>query len=512
MKRAFAIGLLSLPLTVPAPAADRPAAEPPQFLLYDGPSGVSRDHWNRGIALRWQHPLGDWRDAAGEPQGAKPFATLAVKPADATKRVEIDVTALAREWTKSGNTGALLRAAGGSAEFASREGDAAQRPLLIVTTDRGKFTCPPTADATLASSTFKPLGEQPTLVVTKPGTSAVLRFDLAAVDGTPTAATLALTVNKAADPASIDVMRLDAPAVGVIGKPIPGLAKDFPRDNGIVAHKDVIVATDFGDGWQKYFGGTIRNPAFARDDALGSTYIRGQFTKGEVGSASLEYRFSSRKEPEPEEAYFRYYVYLEDDWGSLVDGNKMPGLAGRYGVWNGRLWNPTAGNGGARTTGLVTMTPRGENRSGWSMRTTTHAKPPDENPYREWTAVQTYAYHADQAGHFGDGWRWGGTLLAKNRWYCIEQYAKLNSIDGPLDDLGNGTGKKDGVFRAWVDGVPVLEKTNVRFRHNAKIKIDEVWLNWYHGGTKPAAAEHHYRMSNVVVARSYIGPMAPQEK
>src|SRR5688572_1665137 len=150
MHRRLATVLLSF--TLPT-LADAPPA-PPQFLLYDGPSGVSRDHWNRGIGVRWQHPLGDWRDAAGDVQGSKPFATLVVKPADAGKRVEIDVTGLAREWAKTGNTGALLRAAGGSAEFASREGDAAQRPLLVVTTERGRFTCPPVADATLAGSTY----------------------------------------------------------------------------------------------------------------------------------------------------------------------------------------------------------------------------------------------------------------------------------------------------------------------------------------------------------------------
>jgi len=70
------------------------------------------------------------------------------------------------------------------------------------------------------------------------------------------------------------------------------------------------------------------------------------------------------------------------------------------------------------------------------------------------------------------------------------------------------TGKRNGIVRAWVDGVLVFEKTDIRFRLNEGIKINEVWLNWYHGGRKPAAATHHWRMSNVVVARSYIGPMS----
>lgn len=500
--KAFAALLLCL-----CPAVG--AAELVEGVLYDGPSGVARDHWNRGIAIAWRNKGGDWRDAAGTAQGDKAFATTQMGAKDAT--VELDATELVRQWKAGVNGGAFLRAGEGGCELVSRESeDAARRPVLMVKTAGGEVECACTADATITGSTYKSLGGEAALVVSKPGSSAVMQFDLSKVAGEVKSARIRLSVSKVRGQCRLELMRLDAPELQMKGEVRQGLAKDFVKDAKIASHADVVFATDFaGEDWRKkyFLDGQITNPTFGTDAELGSTYIRGQFVKGDVGSCSLAYRWSTRKLPEPEEIYFRYYVLLEEDWGSLVDGNKMPGLAGRYGVWNGRIWSPVTGNGGSPTTGLVTKKGEREVLSGWSMRGVGLGKPADENPYRDRVAVITYAYHADQKGIYGDDWRWGTVLLEKNRWYCIEQYAKMNSVAVPLDGLGNGKGEKNGVLRVWVDGVQVFEKSDIRFRHNQKIKIDEVWLNWYHGGTKPAEATHHYRMGNVVVAKSYIGPM-----
>jgi hypothetical protein len=338
-----------------------------------------------------------------------------------------------------------------------------------------------------------------------------LQFDLSKVKGTVTSAALSLHPQKRWGDCELELMRLDPPTIHTGGKPLLGIAQKYPLDKGIAAHPDVVFATDFaGDDWRTrlFTEGRVSDPTFGRDAMLNSTYIRGQFIKGDVGSCSLDYRWTTHKQPEPEEIYFRYYVLLEKDFGSTVDGNKMPGLAGRYGRWNGRYWSPCGGNGGDRTTGLVSATDKGPERCGWSMRGVALGKPADDNPYRELVPVITYAYHADQAGCYGDDWRWATVLLEKDRWYSIEQYVKVNTIEGPFDKAGNGTGRRDGVLRVWLDGVQVFEKTDIRFRHHPDIKIDEVWLNWYHGGTRPAAATHHWRMANVVVARSYIGPLA----
>ena len=43
--------------------------------------------------------------------------------------------------------------------------------------------------------------------------------------------------------------------------------------------------------------------------------------------------------------------------------------------------------------------------------------------------IGTYCYHAEQPGYYGDVWLWQEGyrgFLERNRWYCVEQYVKLN--------------------------------------------------------------------------------------
>lgn len=78
----------------------------------------------------------------------------------------------------------------------------------------------------------------------------------------------------------------------------------------------------------------------------------------------------------------------------------------------------------------------------------------------------------------------------------MEQYLKLND-----------PAKNDGVLRAWIDGRPAFEKTNIRFRVNDQLKIEQVWMNLYHGGSRPSPYDQHLYIDNVVIAKSYIGMM-----
>jgi hypothetical protein len=125
--------------------------------------------------------------------------------------------------------------------------------------------------------------------------------------------------------------------------------------------------------------------------------------------------------------------------------------------------------------------------------------PPEGNPLAGLVPVGNYVYHADMPGTYGDIWNWldgYGGLLEKNRWYCLEQYVKLNTPE-----------KKDGVLRAWVDGRPAFEKTDLRFRNVDRLKIEKVWMNVYHGGTQPVDRHVHLSIDNVVISRQYVGPM-----
>jgi hypothetical protein len=39
------------------------------------------------------------------------------------------------------------------------------------------------------------------------------------------------------------------------------------------------------------------------------------------------------------------------------------------------------------------------------------------------------------------------------------------------------------------------------------LKIEQIWMNVYHGGTTPSPRDQHLYVDNVVVAKKYIGPM-----
>jgi hypothetical protein len=71
----------------------------------------------------------------------------------------------------------------------------------------------------------------------------------------------------------------------------------------------------------------------------------------------------------------------------------------------------------------------------------------------------------------------------------------------------NTSGAHDGILRAWVDGRPAFEKTDIMFRTVDRLKIEQIWMNVYHGGTAVSPYDQHLYIDNVVVARRYIGPM-----
>ena len=99
--------------------------------------------------------------------------------------------------------------------------------------------------------------------------------------------------------------------------------------------------------------------------------------------------------------------------------------------------------------------------------------------------------------NFGDHWYWtkdGLGVLERNRWYCIEQYFRVNT-----------PGSQDGVLQGWIDGALAFEKDDVYVRDIPSIKIEQVWMNVYHGGTAPAPRNMHLYIDNVVIAKKPIG-------
>ena len=179
---------------------------------------------------------------------------------------------------------------------------------------------------------------------------------------------------------------------------------------------------------------------------------------------------------EPDEIYFRYSLRLSEDFSPVLAG-KLPGLAGTYGRagWGGRQSDGT--NGWSARGMFLPIGPRGQ----------------------DGIAIGSYCYHAQMDSTVGDAWIWPlarDQPLHRNRWYCIEQYVKLNT-----------PGENDGIIRGWIDGQPAFEKSGIRFRDVPELRIERVWFDVYHGGKLPAAHDYHLYFDEIVISREPIGPV-----
>jgi CubicO group peptidase (beta-lactamase class C family) len=246
--------------------------------------------------------------------------------------------------------------------------------------------------------------------------------------------------------------------------------------------RDLIFTCDFeAENWHREWGlskpdvrtETVLEDADRRFEPLNGKALRIRVDEGGHYGASLQFRFRQRTGEEPEEVYFRYYLRFANDWNPRR-GGKLPGIAGTYGRagWGGR---PVQGD------------------DGWSARGLFQGQ---ENGL---TPIGFYCYHMDMRGRYGNNWVWDKDRLGyleNNRWYCIEQYARLNT-----------PGQNNGILRAWVDGNLAFEKTDLRMRNTGEIRIETIWLNLYLGGTWTAESDHHLYIDEVAVSRSYIGPL-----
>jgi len=462
--------------------------------------GASRDYYNSAARLKWRNFLGDWTDAAGKEQGDKAFGSTTADRAAVGEAIEIDVTPLVRGWGGGDfpNRGIFVRVTAGGCSFRipSRESDdTTRRPVLLLTAAGKEIALPPAADTYLEKSTYRAVGGKAPQLRLDAGAPALLRFDLSppAAGTKIDRAVLRLAVAKVygSGATTIGAFRCSQGESGPPPEPRPGIAAKFPADRGIGDHPSVIFhadfeGDDFGAGWTvvspREYLSTAGAGAGHGFDPLSGKALQVRMAKGENTALNTLFKFAKATGgPEPEEIYFRYYLRLANDWNQTLSGGKMPGISGTYGI---------AGWGGRKSDGT----------DGWSARGQFFKSIPagTSNPLAGRHPIGTYCYHADMAGQYGDNWVWGDHALGfleNDRWYCVEQFLKLNN-----------PGKADGVLRAWIDGKPAFEKTDIRFRKVDKLKIEQIWMNVYHGGTAPSPHEQHLFIDNVVIAREYIGP------
>ncbi|MCS6851669.1 MAG: DNRLRE domain-containing protein [Gemmataceae bacterium] len=460
--------------------------------------GATRDYYNAAAQLEWKNKMGDWRDARNTEQGGEAYAVAVVGKGQKDKFVEWDVTSLVKEWQNGTypSQGFFLRLVKGKGafDFASRESaNADQRPQLVLTGDKGHVTLAAQADTFLEGGTHKSMGHLDYVRLSTRPNHALVRFDLGGAKdiGNLRKAVLRLFCVKQTSDAegTLGVFRCRQDHEVADKEPIFGLAAKYPGDKGIDKDPDVVFFSDFEPdrwdavGWTvgpSYELKTIAADAERKFEPLQGKALSAMLAKGESTALNLMFKFKNKLDAEPEEMYFRYYLRFGDDWNQTVQGGKMPGFSGTYNK---------AGWGGRKAHG----------DDGWSARGAYALTIPADNPLGGRHPIGNYVYHADMTDNYGDIWLWTRGyrgFLEKNCWYCIEQQVKLNT-----------PGKKDGELRGWVDGRLAFEKADLRFRTVDKLKIEQVWMNIYHGGTLKSPYDQHVFIDNVVVARKYIGPM-----
>jgi hypothetical protein len=118
-----------------------------------------------------------------------------------------------------------------------------------------------------------------------------------------------------------------------------------------------------------------------------------------------------------------------------------------------------------------------------------------------------YSYHMDKPDQWGDVYPVQKKIPIKlGRWTCVERHMKLNTVQ-PL--------KADGVEELWVDGELSIRRGGLRFRNIPTLRINLFSLEtYYHHPAAEWTREHPVKVyfDDVVVARSYVGPIAGKGK
>lgn len=173
----------------------------------------------------------------------------------------------------------------------------------------------------------------------------------------------------------------------------------------------------------------VRYPADSASQLAAST--------ADTPHGGAQYYLSCTNGPS-DEAYLRYFVRFEKGF-DFVKGGKLPGLYG------GRV---TSGR----------KIPDGTN--GFSTR----------YMWRTNGAAEVYAYLPTSVAH-GTSLGRGDWVWPTDVWTEVQQHVRLNT-----------PGHADGVVQVWLNGVQVLNQTDLTFRSSADLQIDGLFFSTFFGG------------------------------
>jgi len=289
--------------------------------------------------------------------------------------------------------------------------------------------------------------------------------------------------------------------------PPSGIAALYPGDAGIETHPDVVFVEKFEENtladlftrWTDILNGP--KMAFDADVPLGSSGTRSLNIPWIGGGVNNGGHLYKQLNPAIDDTlYVRYYI-------------KYPTI-GQYhheGIWVGGYnpplaWpNPQAG-----------VKPAGNDRFSAAAEQSNSTLRFDHYDY--WMNMRAAP----------DGSYWGNTLLndpnvvgRSGQWMCVEHMVKLNSpvtasngehaiwIDGvKVSHLGLGFPNGSWTWGNFTQNPSGSPFEGLRWRSNVNLKLNYIWLQNY-SPDDPAGFTSSMKFDHVVVAKSYIGCLAP---
>lgn len=279
----------------------------------------------------------------------------------------------------------------------------------------------------------------------------------------------------------------------------PGLAAAYPGDAGIADHGDVIFADGFESGDLKLWdedqtGGDGERLEVSSDESArfhGNYGVRMSATRGKNTGAGL-IKWLDKGE---EEIFLRFYVRFAPDAGYVHHFVHVNGSTDRWGSF---------GKAGLRPNGTDFFTTGIEPWFDWG----------NNPPPGKWNF---YSYWPDMKAS-RDGKFWGNSFhpeapaIPRDQWICMEIRVRMNTPGG-----------KDGEQSVWQDGKLIGDFKGIRWRDTEKLKANVIWLMNYVTEKSYVYSERHAPghgmefnpnshtvwFDQIVVARTYIGPMNP---
>ncbi len=275
------------------------------------------------------------------------------------------------------------------------------------------------------------------------------------------------------------------------------LSQKYPGDVGIESDPDVLFSENFESGDLKKWD-ERKGPVAATEESpnSGKWCVRMPMQRGaNTGGHTIKWFM-----PGADKVYVRFYVKFSKDY--QYNHHFVSLMANQAGnKWSG------FGKAGLKPTGTYYST----NMEPWFA----WGKNPSPGE------VNFYSYFLDMEPDPKSGMYWGNSFFPPgpargtaagpsrfipelNKWQCWEFMMQANSAPNVAD----------GRQAMWVDGTLLGEFSGIRWRDNPDLKINTLWLEHY-GYDAGDPTKQYWKdeqavwFDDVVVARSYIGPIFP---